>query len=208
MFSTGDIYGTIDKKVITEDDYGVMDTLDIHNCYSESKRMAETMCKSFFVQYHVPIKIARIAHTYAPTMDIDHDPRVFASFVKNIISGEDIVMKSDGKGKRSFCYITDAVAGYFMILLNGQAGEAYNVCNTSQFVSIADLAETLVSLYPEKNLKVIRKERDASEHYTENVLLAGKECVPSNRKLENLGWKAKVSIEDGFDRVIRFCEKI
>lgn len=86
LFSTGDIYGTIDKKVITEDDYGVMDTLDIHNCYSESKRMAETMCKSFFVQYHVPIKIARIAHTYAPTMDIDHDPRVFASFVKNIIS--------------------------------------------------------------------------------------------------------------------------
>ena len=207
LFSTADIYGTVDKSMITEKDYGVMDTLDIHNCYSESKRMAETMCKSFFVQYHVPVKIVRIAHTYAPTMDINHDPRVFASFVKNIISGEDIVMKSDGKGKRSFCYITDAVAGYFLILLNGQVGEAYNVCNTSQFVSIAELAETLVSLYPEKKLKVIRKERDASEHYTENVLLAGKECVPSNKKLENLGWKAEVSIKDGFDRVVKYlCE--
>jgi hypothetical protein len=40
--------------------------------------------------------MARIWHTYAPTMGIKNDPRVFSSFVKNIVCGEDIAMKSDG----------------------------------------------------------------------------------------------------------------
>ena len=191
--------------MINEEAYGKMDTLDIHNCYSESKRMAETMCKAFNVQYGVHTKIARIAHTYAPTMDIENDPRVFASFVKNIVYGQDIVMKSDGSGKRSFCYITDAIAGYFTILFEGIDGEAYNVCNTSQFVSVKELAEILVSLYREKNLKVIMEERKKAEHYTENSLLVGCDNIPDNSKLMKLGWNASVDIKEGFKRVIDYC---
>lgn len=206
LFSSCDVYGMpiSNDGMIDETLFGSMDTLDIHNCYSESKRMAETMCKAYNVQYQIPVKIARIAHTYAPTMDIENDPRVFSSFVKNIINGQDIIMKSDGKGKRSFCYITDAVAGYFIILLNGKDGDAYNVCNTDQFVSISELADCLISLYPEKNIKVIRKERSKSEYYTENKSLVGRERIPSNAKLKELGWKAKIDIKEGFGRVIKY----
>lgn len=209
LFSTGDVYGAVNVEsgLIGEETFGAMNTLDIHNCYSESKRMAETMCKAFQVQYNLPIKIARIAHTYAPTMDIENDPRVFASFVKNIVNRQDIVMKSSGAGKRSFCYITDAVAGYFAVLLDGKAGEAYNVCNTSQYVSIRQLAECLANLYPDRHIHVVQKERSAEEHYTENVLLLSSESTPDNAKLKNLGWEAKVSIRDGFDRVVRYLER-
>lgn len=209
LFSTGDVYGAVNVEsgLIGEETFGAMNTLDIHNCYSESKRMAETMCKAFQVQYNLPIKIARIAHTYAPTMDIENDPRVFASFVKNIVNRQDIVMKSSGAGKRSFCYITDAVAGYFAVLLDGKAGEAYNVCNTSQYVSIRQLAECLANLYPDRHIHVVQKERSAEEYYTENVLLLSSESTPDNAKLKNLGWEAKVSIRDGFDRVVRYLER-
>ncbi|WP_251205708.1 NAD-dependent epimerase/dehydratase family protein [Acetatifactor aquisgranensis] len=207
LFSTGDIYGSVkDVTDITEDSYGTVDTLDAHNCYSESKRMAETMCMAFLRQRKVPVKIARIWHTYAPTMDIDNDPRVFASFAGNILRGEDIVMKSDGSGKRCFCYISDAVAGYFTILLKGAVGEAYNVCNESQFVSMADLAIRLARLYPERNIKVIRKKRNKDEQYSENILMLGQEAVPSSDKLKGLGWKPTVDIETGFNRVIKYKE--
>lgn len=107
LFSTGDVYGAVNvtSGLISEETFGAMNTLDFHNCYSESKRMAETMCKAFQVQYKVPTKVVRISYTYAPTMDIENDARVFASFVKNIVNRQDIVMKSSGAGKRSFCYI-------------------------------------------------------------------------------------------------------
>lgn len=78
LFSSVDVYGSIEKDgLFDENDLGTLNTPDIHNCYSESKRMAEMMRKAYQVQYDVPVKIARIAHTYAPTMDIENDPRVF-----------------------------------------------------------------------------------------------------------------------------------
>lgn len=201
FFSTGDIYGVIEgKETIKEDIYGSMDTLDIHNCYSESKRMAETMCKAWFLQKNVPTKIARIWHTYAPTMNVDEDPRVFASFVNDILHGKDIIMKSDGSAKRSFCYISDAVAGFFLVLLCGNSGEAYNICNTEEFYSISQLAEKMVTLYPELNLKVIRKDRSKNDVYVENSV--ANYIPPDNSKLKSLGWEAKYDITTGFKQVI------
>ncbi|MDO4343718.1 MAG: NAD-dependent epimerase/dehydratase family protein [Eubacteriales bacterium] len=201
LFSTGDIYGVVKGETrIAENTLGVLDPLDIHNCYSESKRMAETMCKAWLVQKNVPCKIVRIWHTYAPTMDLKTDPRVFASFANDIIEKRDIVIKSDGKAKRSFCYIADAVAAYFLVLLCGKNGEAYNVCNTSQFCSIAQLAEKLTGLYPELGLKVIYQKRAADDPYVENSV--ANYIAPDNQKLCRLGWSAVYTIEEGFRRVI------
>lgn len=98
------------------------------------------------------------------------------------------------------------VAGYFKILFDGAEGEAYNVCNTSQFVSIRELAECLTEIYPEKNLHVICKQRSESENYTENKAVIGHERIPDNRKLQELGWEARVDIREGFKRVIQYIE--
>lgn len=203
LFSTGDIYGVIknsDISKIKETDMGIMDPLDLHNCYSESKRMAETMCTAWFYQKCVPVKIARIWHTYAPTMDVVNDPRVFASFVKDIINHKDIVMKSDGSAKRSFCYIADAIAGYFLILLCGIHGEAYNVCNSQEFYSIAELAQIMVQLYPELGLKVVKRKREKEDKYIENSV--ANYIPPDDNKLRELGWKPVYSVTTGFKRVI------
>ena len=122
--------------------------------------------------------------------------------MKNIAAGEDIVLKSDGSGKRTFCYITDAVAGYFKILFDGAEGEAYNVCNTSQFVSIRELAECLTEIYPEKNLHVICKQRSESENYTENK--ARLDMLETN-KHEKRGSEGVFSyVEEPLSNVSRF----
>ena len=203
LFSSGDIYGVVkNADSIDESIQGTLDPLDIHNCYSESKRMAETICNAFYTQYNVPIKILRIWHTYSPTMDIEQDPRVFASFAGNIIRNENIVMKSNGLQKRSFCYIADAIAGYFYVLLNGRTGEAYNVCNSEQFISIRELAEKLTSIFPEKKLIVIEKERDTNDSYVESTVSSN--IMPSDKKLRSLGWSPQFSVEDGFKKVIDF----
>lgn len=208
LFSTGDIYGLPPKKdIIYESDYGVMDPLDIHSCYSESKRMAETICKCYFQQKKVPVRIARIWHTYAPSMDIQNDPRVFASFVKNIVNNENIVMYSDGSTKRCFTYITDAIVGYLTIMLKGEIGNAYNVCNTSQVLRMDELANLLVKIKPELNLKVVKKQRSISESYTENNLAPKIYPAPGNDKLMSLGWKPCVDVTEGFKRVLNYLYK-
>lgn len=196
-FSTDAIYGELKSdKTIKEDTLGFVNTLDITSCYSESKRMGETMCEAWFREKGVPIKIVRISHTYAPTMDIKNDPRVFSSFVNNIINKKDIIINSDGLSKRSFCYIVDAVRAYFLVLLKGNNGEAYNVCNNKEFWSIKELAEKLINIFPEFKLKVILQNKNNNITTNKNNI-----CL-DNSKIKKLGWMPKYTIEDGFKKVI------
>lgn len=206
-FSTGDVYGMMPENIgeISEDQIGIMDPLDEHSCYGGSKRMGEIWCTSYAREYNIPAKMARIGHTYAPTMDVNKDPRVFASFMKCLLEGRDIVMLSDGTAKRPFCYIADAIAAYLLILLEGKAGEAYNVVNTDQFLSISELADRLVALVPEQNLKVVRKERAKNDVYMENH--NNRQNLMSAKKLQSLGWNCKYDVMQGFGQVIRFLRE-
>lgn len=206
-FSTGDVYGRMPDGIgaFGEEQIGIMDPLDEHSCYGGSKRMGEIWCAAYAREYGVPTRMARIAHTYAPTMDVEKDPRVFASFMKCLLEGQDIVMLSDGTAKRSFCYIADAIAAYLLILLRGKDGEAYNVVNMGEFLSIGMLAEKLASLEPEKNIHVIRKERPKDDVYMENN--SNHENIMSAAKLETLGWRCKYCVEKGFGQVLKFLRE-
>jgi len=192
FFSSGAVYGKNFKEVVAENDYGYLDPLDMVSCYSESKRMAENMCKCWHDQFGIPVKMVRPAHIYGPTMDIVNDSRVFANFVRDIVKGENIVMKSDGSAKRSFCYIADATVAYFKVLLEGANGEAYNVGNDNAYLPIKKLAEIFVSTFPEKKLKVIVEKGQSK----------GSKMLMSSKKVEGLGWKCSFSIAEGLKRTV------
>jgi len=199
LFSSGEIYGKVGNGISTIDEtaYGLVNTLDLRNCYCESKRMAEMFCYSWYMQKKIPAKIARICHTFGPTMDIKKDKRVFACFVSDVLAERNIVMESDGKTKRPFTYIADATAGYFTILLKGESGNAYNVCNEQEFLSIRQLAEIAIGLYPKLHLKIEQQEKEMKiVNATEN------EIRISNEKLRRLGWNCMYDTKTGLLRTI------
>ena len=197
-FSSGEVYGQLnDGEVVNEDKYGYLDPTSVRACYGESKRMGENLCVSYGHQYNIPIKIVRPFHTYGPGMKLD-DGRVFADFVKNIVNNEDIEMKSDGSAIRAFCYLSDATVAFFKILLDGEKNNAYNMANAKVIISIKDLATILVNMFPEKKLKAVFSEQ--SKDYLQSPV---KGNSVDTSKLEKLGWKPSVSIEDGFNKTIR-----
>ena len=196
FFSSGDVYGKVPDSTeeVKENDYGYLDPMDVRSCYGESKRMGETMCRAWSHQYGVPAKSVRIYHTYGPTLDIENDQRMFAEFVGNIVRSEDIVMKSDGSAVRAFCYIADATDAFFRILKYGEPGTAYNMCNSNCRVSVAELAQTLVSLFPEKGLRVRHVKREGNSTYMESPVKSVTRISVS--RLESLGWKPQYEIRD------------
>jgi UDP-glucuronate decarboxylase len=203
FFSSGEVYGRItEEALVKEHNYWPLDPTDIGSCYAESKRMGETMCVAWHRQHAVPAKIVRISHTYGPGMSLD-DGRVFADFVGNIVRNEDIVLKSDGGARRAFCYVADATVGFFKVLLSGEAGEAYNLANGGAEVSISELAQRLVRIFPERKLAV---------RFAEGVIPVAevqaevKGAVMDTTKLRNLGWRPTTSIEEGFKRTVMSFE--
>jgi nucleoside-diphosphate-sugar epimerase len=162
--------------------------------------MGETLCNAYFHQFNLPVKSVRIHHTYGPTMDYKNDSRVFSEFVRNIVYGEDIEIKSDGSATRSFCYISDATEAFFKILLEGEDGGVYNMGNSNEYLSIKELAELLIKNYDKKNIKLIFQERKNDKAYTPSDTT--KTAPVNTKKLEKLGWNAEVSVSQGFRKTI------
>ena len=128
------------------------------------------------------------------------DGRVFADFVADIVNNRDIIMKSEGSARRAFCYSADAVPGFFTVLLKGKEGHAYNVGNPYCEINILELANKLVSLFPQKGLKVIKKESTGNSGYIKSQV---SRIAPDVNKIKQLGWNPTTSIEEGFTRTIR-----
>jgi len=200
FLSSGEVCGESDKKIITENDIGSLDPTQLRNCYGESKRMGENMCVAWCHQYGVPAMAVRLEHTYGPTMDLNNDHRVFAEFVADVVNRRDIVLKSDGLAERTFCYAADAMDGFLRVLLKGNAGQTYNIGNMGAHSSVRNLADTLVSLFPEMGLKVIQRERAEGDAHMEHK--NRQRPMLSTAKIENLGYTCKFGIREGFRRTI------
>ena len=200
--SSREVYGQPNEgqEFFYEDTYGFVDQLNPRSCYSEGKKAAETMCVCYHDEYGLNVKLARLAHTYGPGMSI-YDGRVQADFLKNVFHNEDIVLKSEGTAVRSYTYIGDAVAGLYRILLDSE-DMVYNIGNEEGKVSIRELAEIMVDIYPERGLKLVfdipEGGTKGTAPYTVGIL--------SSRKLRKIGWSPKYSVKEGFKRTLEYLE--
>ncbi len=198
FFSTSEIYGTPPLVPTPEDSSGPLDPLDVRSCYGESKRLGENLCVAYAHQHGVAAKIVRPFHTYGPGMQ-PNDGRVFADFVADVVARRSIVLKSAGTATRSFCYLADAVIGFFTVLLRGEVGQAYNVGNPDGEISIRGLAELMVGLFPERDLKVVRNEVPRGNDYL--VSTVSRSC-PDIARVRALGWQPETGLEVGFRRTV------
>lgn len=197
--SSVEIYGKHKEKKedIKEDDYGVLDSKNIRNCYPISKKMAENLCIAYFVQSNLDVKIARLTQTFGSGIS-KNDNRVFAQFAKAIIKKQDIVLKTDGLSYKNYCYITDAISSLLTIMKKGKQSEIYNVANYNTAITIKDLALKLIEKYKTSEIKY---EIDDKNPYLDNVHLK-----LNSQLLQSLGWKPKVGLDEMFERLIEYLK--
>ena len=202
FISSREIYGEPEEgqEFFYEDGkLGQVNPLIPRNGYAEGKKAAENMLISAKEEYGLNTKIVRLAHTYGPGMSI-YDGRVQADFLKNIVEGTDIVLKSDGSSVRTYTYIADAISAMFSVLLCSSS-EVYNIADESSRVSIKELAEKLVELpiSKEKNLKVVfdidENSKKGASSFTGGIL-------STDKIRKELNYKPKYNISDGFARTI------
>jgi len=200
-FSTSEIYGDPSPDAIpTPEDYrGFVSCTGPRACYDESKRYGETLSVNFASEYGLPIKIARPFNNYGPGLRLT-DGRVISDFARDVLAGEDIVMHSPGTPTRTFCYIADAVTGFYKVMVGGRDGEPYNIGADSPEISIADLADELVTLARE--LLGYRGEVIHAPSGDENYLVDNptRRCPDLNKARSELGYSPEVSLESGLRR--------
>lgn len=204
FMSSGELYGEPNRGDIpTPEHYrGRTDHLAPRACYVESKRFAEVLCAVYHRQHNVPVSIARPVHVYGPGVRLQ-DGRVWADFLGSAIRREPIRMLSDGRARRSFCYVADAIFQLWNILLQGRRGEAYNVGYDGADVSILELAQEVARLacYKESPLPIERHHPTVS--YTSGSPTRSIPDMTKTRSAFRL--PAPVSLRAGLRRTLAWC---
>lgn len=194
--STFEIYGHIeDIDTYTEDMTGIIDLQILRNCYPESKRCSELLLKSYVDEYGIDAVIARLSSIYGPTMQID-DNKAHAQFIKKALNHENIVLKSEGTQKRTYCYVVDAVSALLTILFKGDSGKAYNVSNENSIATIAEVAKICADIAG-TTIKYELPSENERKGYSKP-----QNCILDNTKLKELGWQGRYSVQDGMQETI------
>jgi UDP-glucuronate decarboxylase len=206
FFSSSEIYGDPFPDFIpTGEEYrGNVATMGPRACYDEAKRFGETLCYIFNQKYNLPLTVARPFNNYGPGMNI-HDKRLPADFAKAVVEGRDLEILSDGTPTRTFCYISDAIAGYIKVLLHDKL-EAFNIGIDRPEISVREFSEIFVQkgrkIFDYKGKITFRKSGDV--HYmTDNP---NRRCPDISKAKRLLGYNPEVLVEEGIERYLTFLK--
>lgn len=201
--SSNEIYGENrgDVELFDEKYLGYIDCNTMRAGYPESKRCGEALCQAYIKQYGLDIVIPRFTRTFGPTM-LQSDTKAISQFIKKGINKDNIVLKSLGNQNYSYTYVTDAVAGLFYVMLKGKTGEAYNIADESDNITLKNLAQTISEW---AGTEVVFELPDDVEK--RGYSTATKALLDGN-KIKTLGWKPNYDINSGIKRNLEILSNL
>jgi UDP-glucuronate decarboxylase len=203
FYSTSEIYGDpTPENIPTPETYrGNVSCTGPRACYDESKRYGETLCVNFAAVHGLPVKTARPFNNYGPGLKIT-DRRVLPDFARDVLAGRDIVMLSDGAPTRTFCYVADAIVGYYKVLVRGRPGEAYNIGIEKPEISMATLADKVAATARDLwgyDGRVVRRASEDRAYLADNP---NRRCPVIAKAREELGYEPAIGVDEGLRRAL------
>jgi len=197
LASTSEVYGDPQVHPQTEDYWGHVNPVGPRGVYDEAKRFAEAMTMAYHRYHNVETRIVRIFNTYGPRMRLD-DGRVVPNFVKQALQGQELTIYGDGSQTRSFCYVSDLIAGIYKLLMSNEP-EPTNIGNPTE-TTILQFAEKINEITG--NAAGIRFEPLPEDD--------PKRRQPDISKAKRvLGWEPKVNLDAGMNETISwFAERV
>jgi len=195
--STSECYGDPLVHPQTESYYGNVNPIGPRSVYDESKRFAEALVTAYHRYRKLDVRIARIFNTYGPRMRLD-DGRVLPAFVGQALRGEPLTVFGDGSQTRSFCYVSDLVAG-LVGLMESDAGPGPVNLGNPQEIAIIDFAREILALTGSKS-RIEHRELPKDDPKLR--------CPDITRAREVLGWRPRVPRSEGLKRTLDYFKEL
>lgn len=190
--STSEVYGDPEQHPQREDYLGNVNCTGPRACYDEGKRAAEAICFDLFRAGRVDVRVARIFNTYGPRMQ-PNDGRIVSNLIVQALSGKPLTIYGTGEQTRSFCYVSDLVAGLQALMeADPNPGLPVNLGNPGEF-TVNELARMVLDMVPSSS-RVVRAPlpKDDPKRRRPDITQAR----------ELLGWEPKVPLAEGLRHTI------
>jgi UDP-glucose 4-epimerase len=150
--------------------------------------------------YGIRATSLRLTNTYGPRMRVKDARQTFLGiWIKQVLSGELIVVYGDGQQLRDFNYVDDVVDAFLIAALDPRAdGQVYNLGSAELPISLNDLAQLLIATNAAGDYRRIpfppdRKSIDIGDYYAD-----------FSKIRHELGWTPRVPLAEGLRRSLDY----
>ena len=192
LASTSEVYGDPLVHPQEEEYWGNVNPVGPRGVYDEAKRFGEAMTMAYHRTHGVDTKIVRIFNTYGPRMRAA-DGRVVPAFVNQAIKGEPLTVFGDGGQTRSFCFVSDLIAGIYA-LANSDEHNPINIGNPAE-MTVLELAQKIIDLTGSSS-EIVFKDLPVDDPKVRQPNIT--------KARERLGWDPKISVDEGLPEVIKY----
>ena len=192
LASTSECYGDPLEHPQKETYWGHVNPIGPRSVYDESKRFAEALTMAYYRYHKVDTRIVRIFNTYGPRLQLN-DGRVISNFMKQALLGEDLTVYGDGSQTRSFCYVSDEIAG-ILALAHSNEHEPTNIGNPNEF-TILECAKVVLEVTGSSS-------RIRFEPLPQDDPRQRRPDIGKAKKL--LGWEPKIQLCDGLQKSLDY----
>ncbi|MBU3760155.1 MAG: SDR family oxidoreductase [Candidatus Omnitrophica bacterium] len=192
LASTSEVYGDPLVHPQKESYWGNVNPVGPRGVYDEAKRFAEAMTMAYHTYHGLDAKIIRIFNTYGPRMR-PRDGRAIPEFIAACLKSEPLPVFGDGSQTRSFCYISDLIAGIHHVLFS-KLNEPVNLGNPKE-MTILDLAQTIIRMTGSRS-KIDYRPLPVDDPKVRRPDIS--------KAREAFGWEPKVDLETGLRSTIDY----
>ena len=193
FFSTSEIYGDppTDQIPTNETYRGNVTSVGPRSCYDESKRVGETICYINSNFYNKKTTIIRPFNVYGPGMALD-DYRIIPNITRSLIFNEQLKIYDTGNQTRTYCYVSDAICGFFKAILKDEVFGIYNIGNDEGEISVIDLVRITEDVM---NVELNYKTSSYPKEYPSDE--PRRRCPNINKAKKNLNFYPKIPLKEG-----------
>jgi dTDP-glucose 4,6-dehydratase len=193
--STSECYGDPTVHPQVETYWGNVNPIGPRSVYDEAKRFSESAVTAYHRYYGVDARMARIFNTYGPRLQAN-DGRVISNLMMQALRGESLSVYGNGSQTRSFCYVSDLIAG-IMKLSKAFYHSPVNIGNPIEWTILECAREVIEVTGARGEIRFEALPEDDPTRRRPDIALA----------TSLLGWKPAISLREGLQKSLAYFKE-
>ena len=190
--STSECYGDPEVHPQPESYWGHVNPVGPRSVYDEAKRFSEAAVMAYHRYHHVNTHLVRIFNTYGPRLQIN-DGRVISNLMTQALRGEPLTIYGDGMQTRSFCYVSDLIAG-ILALADSNEHLPVNIGNPEEWTILSCAEEILKLIGSDKKIVFKPLPQDDPTRRRPDI----------SKAIRLLGWTPKIQLRQGLEMSLAY----
>jgi len=190
QISTDEVFGSLPKGSADE-----QTKFNPSSPYAATKAAAELLINSFSITHNSDVVITRCTNNYGPRQ---FPEKLIPKTIILAKQERNIPIYGNGKNLRDWIFVDEHCDAVYEILINGKAGQAYNISANNEISNVQIV---------HKILEIMGKSNDLIEFVEDRPGHDQRYSLNSSKIKNEFGWSTKINFEEGIRKTIEWYEK-